>query len=143
MNAKPSTNFEHEVCSRCGGTGEFSYNPRDNKRCLRCNGSGWVLTKRGGAAQAYFTRLLSKPASEVAIGDMVKDDLSGWQTVVSIRNNSEGNTFDVTYANGGCFHNVPADMLFRVAFTAEQKSPLLAQALAYQESLTKSGAPRK
>jgi hypothetical protein len=34
------------TCSRCLGTGQYSYNPRDGKMCLKCNGLKYVLPKK-------------------------------------------------------------------------------------------------
>ena len=34
-----------KVCSRCGGTGNYSWNQRDGSRCFGCGGSGYVLPK--------------------------------------------------------------------------------------------------
>lgn len=34
-----------KTCSRCGGTGEYSFNMRDGKRCFKCNGSGVELRR--------------------------------------------------------------------------------------------------
>ena len=69
-NAK--TTFESEVCSRCGGSGHYSYCQMYGTTCFRCAGRRITLTKRGAAAQAYFTALCSKPASEVKVGEVVK-----------------------------------------------------------------------
>jgi tRNA(Ile2) C34 agmatinyltransferase TiaS len=33
------------LCPRCGGTGEYSYNQRDGKRCFKCGGAKRILPK--------------------------------------------------------------------------------------------------
>ena len=42
--------FEIETCSRCGGSGHFSYNQIDGSRCFKCGGAKVTYTKRGQAA---------------------------------------------------------------------------------------------
>lgn len=44
--------FPLVTCSRCGGSGEHSYNARTGRRCFRCAGSGWTV-RAGKAAKAY------------------------------------------------------------------------------------------
>lgn len=34
-----------KVCSRCGGTGNYSWNQRDGSRCFGCGGSGYTLPR--------------------------------------------------------------------------------------------------
>jgi DnaJ-class molecular chaperone len=36
----------YKKCSRCGGSGNYSYNPLDGTTCFKCNGLGYV--KMGG-----------------------------------------------------------------------------------------------
>src|SRR5207249_1748734 len=43
--------FESETCSRCGGSGHYSYCQRYGTTCFKCGGRTTVLTKRGEAAQ--------------------------------------------------------------------------------------------
>lgn len=57
------------VCSRCGGSGKFSYNQQDGDRCYGCNGHGkcapkltrqlldtMVARQNAGELDAYFAR---------------------------------------------------------------------------------------
>lgn len=34
----------YKVCSRCGGSGNHSYNPIDGSTCFGCNGLGYIKT---------------------------------------------------------------------------------------------------
>ena len=54
MGAVTLTAWETEVCSRCGGTGNFSYCMSHGTKCFRCKGNKITLTKRGEAAQKAF-----------------------------------------------------------------------------------------
>jgi len=39
------TEVVKDTCSRCGGTGHYSFNPSDGTRCFGCSGSGTQLVK--------------------------------------------------------------------------------------------------
>ena len=47
---------ETEVCGRCGGSGEYSWNATDGSMCYGCNGTGWRRVQRGGHVSAYSSR---------------------------------------------------------------------------------------
>ena len=79
--------FESVTCTRCGGSGHYSYNPMTGTRCFKCNGHGETLTKRGAAAQNYYRLLLSKRYRDLEPGDKVHDAgvpgfmAGGWREV--------------------------------------------------------------
>lgn len=64
--------FEIETCTRCHGSGKFSYCQDYGDTCFKCRGNGAVLTKRGQVAQAYYVSLCEIPVSEVKIGMRIK-----------------------------------------------------------------------
>lgn len=153
--------FESETCSRCGGSGQYSYCQRYGRTCFKCAGNKAVLTKRGAVAQAYYVDLLSMPVSELKTGMQIRDIgvtnngdvFNQWLTVVSIE-------ADTTLYNGqllphyrciiattkrGERHNiaVPVTNKFRVAATMETKKAKLHLAIAYERSLNKQGKPDK
>ncbi len=65
------THFETETCSRCKGSGTFSYCQRYGYKCFRCAGSGKTLTKRGAIARQYFLDSCMIALSEVKLGDTI------------------------------------------------------------------------
>lgn len=65
------THFETETCSRCHGSGSYSYCADYGDKCFKCAGSGKTLSKRGAAAKAYLEKLCTIPAKEVKLGDRV------------------------------------------------------------------------
>jgi len=149
------TSFENTECSRCGGTGQYSYNQMTGTRCFKCNGGKNVYTKRGALAQRFYTALLSKPARDLVVGDRVRARFGGplsgeWTAfgrVTELSVSDVGNVSftvcnnsrlwgTVTFVHGG-------DALVRYHHTAKEKAPKLARALAFQASLTKSGKPTK
>lgn len=74
MKPQPNTVFETEVCHRCGGSGNYSYNQVDGSVCYGCSGTGWQYTKRGSAARKWWkdTFTTRVKASEVVIGQRIK-----------------------------------------------------------------------
>jgi len=161
------TQFETMTCSRCGGSGHYSYCQRYGTTCFKCAGAGRVFTKRGAAAQAFYTNLLSKRAADLLPGDKVRETVvtnggelgSKWMAVLEVypqtaeRNGGCHSIDPVTNApvysglvvelDGLVSCGVPADHMYRVAATAEVKQAAKAKALEYQETLAKTGTPRK
>jgi len=165
--------FERETCSRCGGSGSYSWCQRYGSTCFKCGGKKEVLTKRGAAAAARMNALLSRPYSEVQVGDTIRmssvtvgGDVYGfWGKVVEIeRGVQRGASSDpatgqmvpyeletVTFwteskrfgRSGQTVFAKSLNETVRVAATAEAKKAALADALAYQATLTKTGTPRK
>lgn len=84
--------FESVTCSRCGGTGQFSYCLRYGTKCFKCGGHKKVLTKRGAAASQYLRELRSKPAGELKVGDKIRalnvtlggEPYESWETIESM-----------------------------------------------------------
>ena len=149
--------FESETCSRCGGSGQFSYCQRYGSTCFKCSGNKQTLTKRGSAAQVKFRAMLSKPVSELSVGMKIQDigiTMGGdifnqWLTITDIKP-------DTTLYNGavredyrliecvnkrGEQHSIgtPLTTVYRVAADSETKRQAQHACIAYQRSLNKSG----
>jgi hypothetical protein len=155
--------FETTVCSRCGGSGHYSYCQMYGTKCFKCAGQKEVLTPRGAAAQAYFTALCSKKASEVVAGDKIYmagfsagsySQPSSWCTVTAVRPGEVGRDGGSVQPDGSVvpaayviecdkatFHG-GADTVYRVAQGREEKAAKVVQALAYQATLSSKGEPR-
>jgi hypothetical protein len=173
---EPVLRLERETCSRCGGSGHYSYCSMYGTRCFKCAGKKEVLSKRGAAAMAHLKTLRSKRAGDLKVGDRVWHDglvvpgavcdKGGWATVTEIRPGDAardggqivGYTTDpVTGMTVGgtvvppelvvetnrCKHQTTADRLFRVFVSKEREVETLKAAIAYQDTLTKTGKPRK
>jgi hypothetical protein len=157
-----SMGFEIETCSRCGGTGNYSYCQMHGTRCFKCSGKKDVLTKRGLAALEFYRGLSTKTADQIVPGDVIWSEAGPfskgfWSTVVEARwtrtdgtecctigKDGQRNPFFMVKTDrdgGGKFG--PITMTFRLAQTAEQKAANLALAMEYQAGLTKAGKPRK
>lgn len=142
--------FEHAPCGRCGGCGEYSFNQMHGSVCYGCGGSGAKLTKRGYAAQLFFTHLCSKPVEELVAGDKYyvygfncgsASQPSSWAVVQAVEHDTSH--AGVTIVSARLRDGKPPGSMVRVSQNAEAKKAAIAQALAYQATLTKTGKPRK
>lgn len=159
-----NTVFEKEVCGRCAGTGHHSYNQVDGSVCYGCGGKGERLTKRGAEASKFFKTLNMKRADAVEIGDVIENQMFNGRSmsryyapVVEIgdylsKGSVNGVAFEKTMVRLGTEHAKvgkhgsivnPDTMLYVRPATEEVRQARLKEALAYQETLTKTGKPRK
>ena len=83
MREMPKSIFEYVVCSRCGGSGEFSYNMCDGSRCYGCGGRGWKPSKRGAAAIDFYAGLQKKKAKDLKAGDWLFLD-GKWNQILEL-----------------------------------------------------------
>lgn len=138
-----ATQFETCTCSRCGGSGKYSFNPMYGDRCFKCHGAGYVLTKRGQAARAKFEELTTSLIDDVQVGDFVFDSKTAmgankWLKVAEINHATGTISFSGNYAHT----RGPGAMVRHIRNEAE-RLVALEKALAYQETLTKMGKPSK
>ena len=133
--------FESETCSRCGGTGNYSYCQTYGTTCFKCRGAKTVLTKRGAEAQRWEQTRRMYRIHELSVGSRIYWEgipgftKSGWVTVQGLGYSPDSVPFIETAL--GIHHG--ADSMFLMA-----SSPALrASALAYQATLTKTGKPKK
>jgi hypothetical protein len=141
--------FENEICGRCAGTGQHSFNARDGRVCFGCNGAGKRLTKRGAAAQAFYTASMTVSLSDLQVGDRVSHN--GTVVVTEVGEVHQygltngvpaiGRTLTLRNVKTGRVtqHTAPLTATFRKFFSAEITAERQAAALAYQASLTKAG----
>jgi hypothetical protein len=157
--SKLHTAFEAETCSRCGGSGQYSYCQRYGTTCFKCAGAKRVFTKRGQAAYKFYSALLSKRADQLMPGNKFRDItiINGsnighaWFKVLEV----VPDTSKASYLKDGVmvevagqlkvstpdcdFHNVSPDRIFRVASTRGQKLVAKHKAMEYQLTLSKTG----
>jgi hypothetical protein len=168
MSEITTPRLERETCSRCGGSGHYSYCQMYGTTCFKCSGRKEVYTKRGAAALDYLKSLRSRPASEVKVGDQIKvtsvttsgQVFAQW---ILVRNITpvvqEGSSlkdgimtpyrldmirFDgINKSRQVDVAQVKPDTMVEVLLSKEEQAETLRLALAYQETLTKAGTPRK
>ena len=161
------TALETETCSRCSGSGHYSYCQSHGTICFKCGGSGKVYTKRGAAAALYLKGLRSKLATSFLVGDLFYMEgtpglsSGGFSKVTEVLHITGAELYaqgNRSYINGieqpqrdqvrittekrGSWQGSP-DTQVRFALTAQQKLDTLAAALDYQETLTKQGKVSK
>ena len=171
QTTKNPTPFETKPCSRCGGSGHYSYCYSHGTKCFGCNGRGWQFTKRGAAAQQFYADSLCIPASDVTVGQKIRIPgvpgitATKWMLVDTIEadvhrsrpsdqvewNETPAVRFGGVVRQPGCDwtkteaygYGVAAHAPVRVEQTVDEKRAKIAAALAFQETLTLKGEPRK
>jgi hypothetical protein len=143
--------YETETCTRCGGSGTFSFNQITGPRCFKCNGNKVVYTKRGEAARAYANKLRTLPVSDIEVGQRIYWGRGGRCTVTAIdapkrtgkRLVEDGPPVDLysitVHGRGGLSIAFDASAIVRVEWTLD----MIKDVMEYQASLTKSGAKRR
>lgn len=148
-------NFESKECSRCLGCGEHSYNLMHGKVCYGCGGSGKQLTKRGSSARAYYLKLLTKTADQVMPGDQIMTEFGmlgpkRWHLVKQINCDLLARQHNLGY-----LHIEVVRKGNKITLCLSPDSPVqsvrdqddldakMAAAIAYQETLTQAGKPKK
>jgi len=147
--------FEREPCTRCGGSGEYSYCEMYGSTCFKCEGKGQSLTKRAKVAVQWMNRQNMIPAGEVKVGMVIRG--CGWNrlTVKTIEAEPPGRSKSLR--DGVWVVNPPGltirgekagitcstDFEFQLIRSKQDHVDLLRKAIEYQNSLTKSGTPRK
>lgn len=147
------TKLEVETCSRCSGSGHFSFHSERGTTCFKCHGSGTTLTKRGAAARVFMNSLLTKKkiARDLAVGDSALIFSSNFgvqksfQKVVAVKTRVDDCGREVTTISTDR-RSFPLTMSSReeiVVATGVSSGDALAKAIEFQATLTKSGKPSK
>ena len=150
MTIELTLRFERVTCTRCFGSGRYSWCEMYGDRCFKCGGSGEQLTKRGEATSVWLRDRLATTADDIDVGDRINLNRVKF-TVTSIENNVptgwgrivDGETIWIdglrfTSANGKTYRAAYDAQCSRVATDADRKA-----AAEYQNRLTKAGKPRK
>lgn len=160
--------FETTTCTRCGGSGRYSYCQMHGSTCFKCGSSGRQYTARGAAAAAWLTARKTKKAKDVEFGEWVSlPGVPGFSrptyfTLERTYTRLNSGSYSVTREFGPetvyCKHlylegTSPAgetlgigtfpDADVRIIVTKARARELLTEALDYQDTLTKAGTPRK
>jgi len=147
------TVFETTTCSRCGGSGSYSFNLMDGDRCYGCSGTGQKLTKRGAAARAFFVASQEMPVAELRVGMFLWDNTFGARAkflpILSIAPTSGGQLINgavqpsvvISTSRSGLV--VWAEGTVRAVRDEAHRKALVEAALAFQATLTQAGKPSK
>lgn len=149
------TQFETQECSRCRGTGKFSFCEMYRDTCFKCQGQKIVLTARGLAAKKYLHELRTVPVSQIPVGSkIVVNSMQRryFGTVISIGESGS------KYMKEGQWHNYVEITTTHPKYGQSRlctfpdvgtevidsnDSEKIKMAIEFQETLTKSGSPRK
>jgi len=154
------------TCSRCGGSGEYSYCQMYGRTCFKCGGSGRQLTKRGRAAADYLRALRTIKARDVKFGDCVYiSAVPGFAKATYVRvdtiytqlrsgSHRDPKTGETVYVNHLNLNGTTPkgerfglgtfpDADVRLVPTKAEAEAQVAKALAYQATLTKAGTVAK
>jgi hypothetical protein len=153
--------FEIQTCTRCGGSGQYSYCQSYGTTCFKCSGRKVCFTAKGAAASAFYSESLQVPAGSLAVGDLIQIEDFFKQvkyfapiTAIGISDSkrlmpdgtweSIGLAITTEHAKyGQSGYHCPAETMIRKGWSAEAKAEKLAAAIAYQASLTKAGTVKK
>ncbi len=154
--------FERQVCSRCGGSGRYSFNLRDGDTCHGCNRKGVQLTKRGAAAYAWFKEQRMTCVADLKPGMMIDGGMGIGKFIIgeietsSIQSTSIVNGVKTVHPPMIAVRNTPnpgqiskgihTDIngkLEVIPATEAGKIAELERAVAYQATLGKNGKPLK
>lgn len=96
-----SHGFPVDTCSRCDGSGQYSYNQRDGSRCLKCSGFGYTIAKRAAEAWTAFQEAKEQASrvatTDIKVGDVINNpfDTRRFNTVTAIEVRGESTWFSV------------------------------------------------
>ena len=97
--------FEKTTCSRCNGTGRYSFNLMHGNVCFGCSGTKTQITANGKRAQKAYSAALAKNqalAGDLRVGDIIRrHDCSQWARIVKIAPNDLGNLQITTNRKSG------------------------------------------
>jgi hypothetical protein len=153
--------FELMTCSRCGGSGNYSYCQSYGTRCFKCAGNKVCYTAKGKAAAEFYAASLKVPASTLVVGELIQiDDFfkgklyfaeitaiepdvqTGSKMVDGVLTPFSYPILKISTKHpkyGEMGTHVAAETMLRKGWGAEFKAAKLAAAIAYQATLTKAG----
>jgi hypothetical protein len=173
MKRQQLDKLETTACSRCSGTGHYSYCQRYGTICFKCSGRKIVYTKRGHAALQFLNNLRTKKLIDLQAGDRIHETSAWtmgngrpstcWRTVIRIYQSEQyhgesghgdghgnmiwscpwGNCWNLETSGMTISGLWPDDKFVVYPRTKEEAAEQLRQTLVYQNTLTKQGVPAK
>jgi hypothetical protein len=75
--ARDRHGFELRACTRCGGSGRYSYCTMYGDRCFKCGGTGWIHTakaaKQYAAWRTAWKAACQPTVQQLQVGDFIRD----------------------------------------------------------------------
>lgn len=150
--------FERENCTRCHGSGHYSWCQQYGSKCFKCGGKGVTLSKRGQATAAWYAQQNKINLLDIQIGDRI--DLFGQIFTVKEIFEPKKSGFSKrlyhdkvdTYSHmflsiSGRKYGVstghPNDTEVRRILSGSARDEMLKKAAEFQKTLTKAGNVKK
>lgn len=151
--ATETRKFETRTCSRCAGSGQYSYCQSYGTTCFQCHGSGKTYTAKGKAAVTYLRQIRTVRTDQVQVGQRVNIRGIGKFNVLEITpagesvgtSNGVETRYQMISLKGqtlGITQESATDVEI-IAPTVAARNAEIIQALDYQDTLTVAGKPRK
>lgn len=135
--------FEKTACSRCGGTGHYSYCQAYGTVCFKCGGNGKVHTKRGWSALVFFRESLEMPVKDLKVGMIHrKRPDCQWFKVLTVEKDKL-NDGCIQYSTNGCIYGIPDSGKVTALVGIKEYTVKLIESIRYQSRLTKAGKEMK
>lgn len=136
--------YEKEDCSRCGGSGHYSFNSMHGSVCYGCGGTGKRLTKRGAATKKFADGMLDVQIKDLAGRTAIYiDRFAGRRlrfTGTAEERDSADRLWYVPLIKGEpCNHHMSGGTIVRLVPSERDAATIM----AYQDSLTKAGTVKK
>jgi len=146
--------FERETCTRCGGSGQYSYCEMYGSTCFKCHGNGQALTRRGAVARQWMADQRKILVRDVKPGMVIKSFGSTYnvQTILQDAISTGKSLIDGVWIDHapswriqGIKHGLvcQGDTAVELIPSKVEQVEQLRAAIEYQNSLTKAGKPRK
>lgn len=149
------TDWERVTCSRCGGSGQYSYCQMHGSVCFKCGGAKRVLTKRAQVALAWLRSKRATRVADLQVGMLIKVEgtpgISATKNCVlreitqskssCIAGNVQRFYIDLVFDHItlGVFNDSTVEV---IPSTEAERVAQVRDAIAYQNTLTKTGKPR-
>ncbi len=102
MTAAPRLVYETETCSRCGGSGTYSYCQMYGSTCFKCSGRKRSLSRRGAKASAavgaFIAERFSKAVETLEVGDRIS--LPGYARAVVVDAPKVSGSYSIAVVDG-------------------------------------------
>jgi hypothetical protein len=96
--------FDRVTCSRCSGTGHYSYNQVSGSTCFKCEGAKQVLTAKGNRQRDYYRARTEIKIEDVKVGDRVSCDGMKFNVLEIVPSKSQGRTGDGPWITYQCLN---------------------------------------
>ena len=124
------------VCSRCGGSGHYSYNDVDGTRCYGCGGGGWQIAKRAKPAWIAYTSAVKEQKETVVRKLQVGDKIARNKVWCEVRSLTETDIVSMW----GEIDGVKQDIIYRFVIEYFNGTEVISEELSGNLIVKRSGS---